>query len=103
MTFVYVEPDDTVTFEQIEAVVERHGGKLLPVFLQCTTDEIVRRIGNADRVVRKKMTSELAARDFMARHRICAVPRPTCLLLDSGANDADANANSIVEHFKIDS
>jgi hypothetical protein len=47
--------------------------------------------------------AEQAARDFMARHRICAVPRPTCLLLDSGANDADANANSIVEHFRIGS
>jgi hypothetical protein len=103
MTFVYVEPDDIVAFEQFEAVVEQHGGQLLPVFLQCTTDEIVRRIGNADRVARKKMTTEQAARDFMARHRICAVPRPTCLLLDSGANDADANANSIVEHFRIGS
>jgi len=102
MTFVYVEPDDIGTFEQFEAVVEQHEGQLLPVFLQCTTDEIVGRIGNADRLARKKMTSEQGIRDFMAGHRICAVPRPTCLLLDSGANDADTNANFIIEHFRID-
>src|SRR5262245_50711141 len=35
MTFVYVEPDDLATFEQFEAIIERHGGQLLPVFLQC--------------------------------------------------------------------
>jgi hypothetical protein len=70
--------------------------------LQCSTDEIVRRIGNADRVARKKMASEQSARAFMAQHRICAVPRSTCLRLDSEANDADTNTNSIVEYFKID-
>jgi hypothetical protein len=103
MTFVYVDPDDTVTFEQFEASVQRHGAQLLSVFLQCSTDEIVRRIGNADRVARKKMASAQSARDFMARHRICAVPRPTCLLLDSEANDADTNANCIIGHFGIGS
>src|SRR5215468_9256122 len=64
MTFVYVEPYDLPTFEQFEATVLRHGGQLLPVFLQCSTAEIVRRIGNADRVAKKKMASEESVRDF---------------------------------------
>jgi hypothetical protein len=72
---------------------------LLPVFLQCSTEEIIRRIGNVDRVARNKMASEQSARDFMARHRVCAVPRSSCLVLDSEVNDADANAQSIVRHF----
>jgi hypothetical protein len=101
MTFVYVEPDDLVTFRQFEAIVQRHGGQLLPVFLQCSTDEIARRIGNADRVARKKMISEQSARDFISRHHVWAVPRPDCLLLDSETNDADTNANSIIRHFGI--
>jgi len=65
MTFVYVEPTDLPTFEQFESVVQRGGGQLLPVFLQCSVDEIVRRVGNSDRAARKKITSEKGARDFM--------------------------------------
>jgi hypothetical protein len=101
MTFVYAEPHDLPTFEQIEAIVRRHDGQLLPVFLHCSTAEIVRRIGNDDRVARKKMASEASVRDFMARHRVCAVPRPTCLVLDSATNTAEANAAQIVRHFNL--
>jgi shikimate kinase len=103
MTFVYVDPDDLPTFEQVEAIVQRHGGRLLPVFLECSTAEICRRVSNADRAARKKMTSEQSARDFMARHRVNPVPRPTCLVLDSGVNTAEANAEKIIHHFGLTS
>jgi len=101
MTFVYVDPHDLPTFEQFEAIVHRHGGELLPVFLHCSTAEIVRRISNDDRVARNKMASEPSVRDFMARHRICAVPRPMCLMQDSATNTAEANAAQIVGHFNL--
>jgi hypothetical protein len=64
MTFVYVDPADLPTFEQFEAIVQRGGDQLLPVFLECSVDEIVRRVGNNDRVMKNKMTSEKNARDF---------------------------------------
>jgi hypothetical protein len=69
MTFVYVEPDDLPAFEQYESVVQRRGGQLLPVFLQCSGAEIIRRIGNVDRADRGKMTSEQGVRDFLASRR----------------------------------
>ena len=99
MTFVYVDPHDLPTFERFEAIVHQHGGQLLPVFLHCSTAELVRRIGNPDRVARKKMASNQGIIDLMARHRVGAVPRPSCLVLDSDMNDADANAERIVRHF----
>jgi hypothetical protein len=46
---VYVEPDDLPIFEQFESIVKRRGRQILPVFLRCSTEEIIRRIGNADR------------------------------------------------------
>ena len=101
MTFVYVDPHDFATFEQFEAIVQRHGGQLLPVFLQCSTAEIVRRVGNADRVARKKMASEQSVSDYVARHQICAVPRAACLVLDSEANNAQVNAQCIISHFSL--
>jgi len=47
------------------------------------------------------MASEQSARDFMERHRVTAVPRPTCLVLDSEANAADTNAQQIIRHFTL--
>ena len=37
--------------------MQRHGGELLPVFLHCSREEAMRRVGNPDRVERRKMTS----------------------------------------------
>lgn len=101
MTSVYVDPDDLATFEAFEEAVHCQGGELLPVFLDCPTAEIARRVGNPDRVARGKMASEHSARDFMARHRISAVPRSSCLALDSEANAADVNADRIIRNFNL--
>jgi hypothetical protein len=101
MTFVYVDPDDLPVFEKFESIVRRHGGKLLPVFLQCSTAEIVRRIGNPDRRDRRKMTSVQDVRDFLARHAVSPVPRRNCLVLDSEHTSAEAAALEIIRHFKL--
>jgi shikimate kinase len=101
MTFVYVDPTDLPTFERLEVAVQRGGGQLLPVYLQCSVDEIVRRVGNNDRAIRKKLTSEKGARDFLQEHRVAPVPRPNCLVLDSEANSAEANAQEIIRHFDL--
>jgi hypothetical protein len=101
MTFVYVDPTDLPTFEQFESVVQRRGGQLLPVFLQCSVDEVVRRVRNNDRVMRNKMISEESARDFMEKHRVGPVPRPNCLVLDSEAGSAAVNAQEIIRHYAL--
>jgi hypothetical protein len=101
MTSVYADPIDLPTFEKFEAVVQQHGGQLLPVFLQCSVDAIVRRIGNRDRAIRNKMTSEKSAREFMDKYTIVPVPRPNCLVLDSEAQSAEANAQEIIRHYGI--
>jgi hypothetical protein len=101
MTSVYAEPDDLPTFEQFESIVQRRGGQILPVFLQCSTEELIRRVGNADRIVKKKMASEQGARKFMAEHKVCAVPRRNCLVLNSETRSAEANAQEITRHFGL--
>jgi hypothetical protein len=101
MTFVYADPEDLPTFEQFEAIVHQRGGQVLPVYLKCSTEEIVRRVGNADRVARKKMTAENSVRKFTAQYRLAAVPRANCLMLDSEAQSAEANAKEIIRHFGL--
>ena len=101
-TFCYAEPEDREQFRQIEAIVQRHGGELLPVFLHCSREEALRRVGNPDRVERRKLTSgEHLIRD-LDRYDLTAVPRPDCLRLDTGVNPAEVTARKIVHHFRLD-
>jgi chloramphenicol 3-O-phosphotransferase len=100
-TFCYAEPDDREQFRQIVEIVQRHGGELLPVFLHCSREEALRRVGNPDRVERRKLISgEHLIRD-LDRYNLTAVPRPDCLKLDTGVNPADVTAQKIVKHFGL--
>lgn len=100
-TFCYAEPDDRPQYEDFEAIVRRHGGELLPVFLHCSREEAVRRVGNPDRVERRKMTSAQALINDLERYNLSPVPRPGCLKLDTEARTAEATARAIVSHFGL--
>ena len=100
-TYCYAEPDDRPAFEQFEATVQRHGGELLPVFLHCSKEEIIRRVSNADRAERRKITSEKGLDTFLAQYNISPVPRTDCLVLDSETRSADATAQEIIQHFDL--
>ena len=96
------EPEDREQFRQIEETVQRHGAKLLPVFLHCSREEALRRVGNPDRVERRKTSSgEYLIRE-LDRYDLTAVPRPDCLKLDTSINPADATARKIAQHYGLD-
>jgi hypothetical protein len=100
-TFCYAEPDDRALYEDLEAITRRHSGELLPVFLHCSREEAARRVGNPDRVERRKLTSaESLMRDF-DRYAFAPVPRVDCLKLDTGARPAEATAQEIIRHFGL--
>jgi hypothetical protein len=99
-TFCYVEPDDRAQFENFEEIVQRHDGELLPVFLYCSREEAARRVGN--RVERRKLTSPASLIKDLDTHKFAAVPRPDCLMLDTGVRPPAATAQEIVSHFGLD-
>jgi hypothetical protein len=100
-TFCYADPEDREQFRQFEEIMQRHGAKLLPVFLHCSREEALRRVGNPDRVERRKISSgDHLIREF-DRYDLTAVPRPDCLKLDTGVNPADVTAQEIIEHFGL--
>jgi hypothetical protein len=101
-TFCYAEPDDRVQFGQFEEIVQRRGAKLLPVFLHCSREEAVRRVGNPDRVARRKIISGDHLTRDLDRYDLTAVPRPDCIKLDTGMNPAEVTAKNIVGHFRLD-
>jgi hypothetical protein len=101
MTYCYVDPDDGPAFRDFEACVEEGGGRVMPVFLSCQRQEILRRLGNVDRIERGKITTPAAFDAFLAGLHITAVPRSDCFVLDSGQAEAEDTAQSIVRHFGL--
>jgi hypothetical protein len=100
-TFCYAEPFDRALYEDIEAIMQRRGGELLPVFLHCSREEAARRVGNPDRVERGKLTSAKALMTDFDRYDFSPVPRADCLKLDTEARPADATAREIIGHFGL--
>src|SRR6202171_2959305 len=82
-TFCYAEPDDRPQYEEFEEIMQRHGGELLPVFLQCSREEAARRVGNPDRVERRKLTSPASLIKDLDTHKFAPVPRSGCLILNT--------------------
>jgi chloramphenicol 3-O-phosphotransferase len=101
-TFCYADPEDREQVRQFEEIMQRHGAKLLPVFLHCSREEAVRRVGNPDRAERRKITSGEHLIRELDRYDLTAVPRPDCLKLDTSINPADATARKIVQHLGLD-
>jgi hypothetical protein len=100
-TFCYSEPGDRPQFEEFEALMQRHGGELMPAFLHCSDEEIGRRIGAADRTERRKITSMEGLRQFRLGYHDSPVPRADCIMLDTAAQSAEAAAREIVRHFGL--
>ena len=102
-TFCYAEPEDRDQFGKFEAIMQRRGGELLPVFLHCSRDEAMRRVGNPDRIERRKMASGDALTNYLDSNNFTAAPRADCLKLDTGAGPAEVTAQKIVDHFGLTS
>jgi adenylylsulfate kinase-like enzyme len=100
-TYCYAEPEDRPALEQFEQIVQRHNGELLPVFLKCSREELLRRIGNADRAERGKITSQQGFDRFVGQYNLAPVPRSNCLVVDSEANSPDSAAQQIIRHFDL--
>jgi hypothetical protein len=101
MTFCFVEPEDLPQFQKLEEIVQRHGGELLPVFLHCSREEALRRVGNPDRVERRKMASAEGLNKYLDDYKFTAVPRVNCLALDTEKRPAEATAQEIIGHFGL--
>jgi len=80
MTCCYADPGDRAAFQPFLAIVNDASGDILPVFLHCSKDELVRRVSNADRADQGKITSERGLDKFLAQYNIAPIPQPDCLM-----------------------
>lgn len=100
-TFCYADPDDRPQVAAFEAIMQRAGGELLPVFLHCSRAEALKRVGNPDRVERGKMTSAAGLNKYLDDYNFTPVPCAGCLSLDTEAQSVEATVREIISHFGL--
>jgi hypothetical protein len=100
-TFCYAEPDDLPQYKDFEEIMQRHDGEMLPVFLHCSREEAARRVGNSDRVERRKIISKEGLFRDLDTFRFQPVPRSDCLKLDTEVRSADLTAQEIIRRFGL--
>jgi chloramphenicol 3-O-phosphotransferase len=101
VTLCYSELEDRPFFDQLEDDVVRNGGSVFPVFLHCSEREAAQRVGNADRVQRRKTSSVKGRSEFLSRYTIAPVPRENCLAIDTEITAPDRAAEQIMQHFAL--
>jgi len=69
--------------------------------LHCSREEATRRVGNPDRVERRKIASPSYLIKELDTYNFKAVPRTGCLMLDTGVRSAEAAAREIIGHFGL--
>ncbi|GLH78704.1 hypothetical protein SSBR45G_36130 [Bradyrhizobium sp. SSBR45G] len=99
-TCCYAEPHDRPKYQGFEQIMQRCGGELLPVFLHCSIDDALQRVGNADRVARRKMTSPDTLRRELGIYQFTPV-RSDCLTIDTSELTAEAAADRFAIHYGL--
>jgi hypothetical protein len=100
-TYCYSEPDDRPHFDRLLNLLEANGGRMLPVFLHCDQSVLLKRVGNADRVERRKLASVEGLTTFLTRWKIAPVSHPELLNIDTAVLPPDAAAREIATHFGL--
>ena len=77
------------------------GGTIHPVYLQCSIEELERRIANPDRVAQRKLRSVEGLRTERARWNWVAVPRPECLAIATDGKTPATCADEILARLSL--
>lgn len=101
MTACYSEPEDIPLFQRYVSTLARYGSEILPVFLYCPEQEMLRRVTNRDRAERKKISSSAGLKAFLEEYNLVPVQYEGCLHIDSGKNTPNEAAQKIADHFEL--
>jgi chloramphenicol 3-O-phosphotransferase len=92
---------DLPWLERTDPLLELFDSELLPVNLVCETEELERRVGNPDRVARRKLTDVDGLRAFIEPGFIMAVPRSNLLTIDTTVTPPETAARLIAREFNL--
>jgi hypothetical protein len=100
-TSCYSHPTDLSFFEEMERIVAAAGGTIYPVYLQCSIEELERRIANPDRVAQRKLRSVEGLRTERARWNWVAVPRAECITIATDGKTPGTCADEILARLSL--
>jgi hypothetical protein len=99
-TMCFAYPDDIGYVEQYERAIGAEA-EILPVFLNCTMDELERRVTSPDRSAMGKIDSTAMLRQYLREAAMTPIPRPNCVTIDTTDTPPAHVARAIVEHFRL--
>ncbi len=101
MTSCYSDEEDRETLEAYEEALNRFNATILPVFLQCSFEEMRNRVTNPDRKERRKISTELDLERFVSETVCTPIPRENCLELSNDTVLPMETAERIRAHFNF--
>ncbi len=100
-TWCYEQPEDFWFLDKINQMAIKYSGRILPVFVECTTESLEERVSNADRKSLDKLCSVDVLQAQISTKNYAPMPYDNCIKIDSTKNSALVNAKIIVDSFKL--
>ncbi|HEX6412333.1 MAG TPA: AAA family ATPase [Burkholderiales bacterium] len=101
-TLVYAAPEDDAFMQKMIDAVERRGGELLFVRLQCDAATHEERVRAPERERYGKIVGARSLREAMARWNLSSrIPMRESLEIDNSSLSAEAVARRIADHFRL--
>ncbi len=103
LTLVYAEPGSVANLTQITGLIEESGAQLLPVYLQCTRETLLRRVQSADREKEGKLHTPTRLEVLLAENHYPPLPHAQTRIIDNDDLSADAAALEILRALSLNS
>jgi hypothetical protein len=101
-TFCYAKGSDDSHIARVVEAVEGNGGEVCPVLLQCSLDELYRRISMDSRMNYTKIKDRKLLDEIPDKHDLFStIPEPESLVVDNTDLGAAETADLIIEHYKL--
>ena len=94
-TNCYSSPHDDGNVAALEREITSRGGAFLPVFLECSGEELRRRVTAESRKEMRKLRTEEGLADFLATWNIVALDRPNTLVVRTDGRSPEDCAEEI--------
>jgi shikimate kinase len=96
-TNCYSSPHDDSTVAALEDEVTSRGGQFVPVFLECSVEELRRRVTDPSREEMRKLHSVQGLEEFMRAWNLVALERPNTIVVSTDGRSADECAEEIAK------
>jgi adenylylsulfate kinase-like enzyme len=97
LTSCYSSPHDDSTVAALEGEIASRGGQFMPVFLECSREELRRRVTAPERAEMRKLHSIEGLEEYMGVWNFTALDRPNTIAVKTDGRSAEECAQEIAE------